>query len=191
MKPAKHAVFAAILLMWVTSVPAAVYKSVDSQGNVVYTDEPSADAQPVKLPPLSTVPAPRYQPSDQSPAEAEQSAQADYQQVSIVSPTQDETLRDNTGAVPVNVVTQPDLDSASGHRFRYYLDGQAQGKPTESGRIIFDNLDRGSHTVEAAIVDSTGQELIRSSSVRFFLHRQSINFPRGPGAPTPRPITTP
>ncbi len=192
MKSGKHIVFAAIALVWATALPAAVYKSVDSQGNVVYTDEPSGDAKPVKLPPLSTVPAPRYKSSAPSSAAVEQSAEAaNYQRVSIVSPTQDETLRDNTGAVPVNVVTEPELNSAAGHRFKYYIDGQAQGKPTASGRIIFENLDRGAHSVEAAVVDSDGQELIRSSSVSFFLHRQSINFPRGPGSPSPRPIRTP
>ena len=195
MKPAKRVVFAAITLVWASGLSAAVYKSVDAQGNVVYTDEPGGDAKPVKLPPLSTVPAPRFKSStpssSPSSAESEPSAATNYEQISIVSPTQDATLRDNTGAVPVNVVLEPELNSVAGHRYRYYLDGQAQGKPTESGQISFANLDRGSHTVEAAVVDNTGQELIRSSSVQFFLHRQSVNFPRGPAGPAPTPRRAP
>ena len=195
MKPVNHLVFAAITLVWASGLPAAVYKSVDAQGNVVYTDEPGGDAKPVKLPPLSTVPAPRYkssaQPSTLSSANTEQSAAANYRQISIVSPTEDATLRDNTGAVPVNVVVEPELNSVAGHRYRYYLDGQAQGKPTKSGQVSFENLDRGSHTVEAAVVDSADRELIRSSSVQFFLHRQSVNFPRGPAAPAPSPRRVP
>jgi len=191
MNSAKHVVFAAVALVWASGLSAAVYKSVDAQGNVVYTDEPSGDAKPVKLPPLSTVPAPRYKSSTQSSADLQQSAEASYQQISIVSPAEDATLRDNTGAVPVDVVLEPDLNSAANHRFRYYLDGRAQGKPTESGQISFQNLDRGAHTVEAAVVDSAGRELIRSSSVQFHLHRQSVNFPRGPGAPTPTPRRAP
>jgi hypothetical protein len=187
MKSGKHVVFAAVALVWASGLSAAVYKSVDAQGNVVYTDEPSGDAKPVKLPPLSTVPAPSYKSSTQSSADLEQSAQASYEQISIVSPTQDATLRDNTGAVPVDVALEPKLNSAAGHRFRYYLDGHAQGKPIESGQISFENVDRGAHAVEAAVVDSAGRELIRSSSVQFFLHRQSINFPtRAPAPPTPR-----
>ena len=195
MKPAKRVVFAAITLVWASGLSAAVYKSVDAQGNVVYTDEPGGDAKPVKLPPLSTVPAPRFKSStpssSPSSAESEPSAATNYEQISIVSPTQDATLRDNTGAVPVNVVLEPELNSVAGHRYRYYLDGQAQGKPTESGQISFANLDRGSHTVEAAVVDNTGQELIRSGSVQFFLHRQSVNFPRGPAGPAPTPRRAP
>lgn len=191
MKPAKHVVFAAVTLVWVSGLSAAVYKSVDAQGNVVYTDEPSGDAKPLKLPPLSTIPAPSYKSSTQSPAELEQSAVVDYQQISIVSPTQDATLRDNTGAIPVNVVLEPELNSAAGHRFTYYLDGQAQGKPTESAQISLENVHRGSRTVAAAVVDSSGQELIRSSPVQFHLHRQSLKFPRGPGQPTPLPRKAP
>jgi hypothetical protein len=191
MKPAKHVIFAAVALVWASGLLAAVYKSLDAQGNVVFTDQPSGDAKPVKLPPLSTVPAPSYTSSTQPTAELEQSAAANYHKISIVSPIQDATLRDNTGAVAVNVALEPVLDSAAGHRFSYYLDGQAHGKPSESGQISLENVVRGAHTLEAAVVDSSGQELIRSSSVEFFLHRQSIKFPRGPAAPTPRSIRAP
>ena len=191
MKPAKYIVFAAVTLAWANGLSAAVYKSVDAQGNVVYTDEPGGDAKPVKLPPLSTVPAPRYRPSTPPSTALEQAAATSYEQISIVSPAQDETLRDNTGTVPVNVVLQPEWDSAAGHRFRYYLDGQAQGKPTESAQIGFENLDRGAHTLEAAVVDTAGRELIRSSSVQFFLHRHSANFPTGPAVPAPTPRRAP
>jgi hypothetical protein len=45
--------------------------------------------------------------------------------------------------------------------------------------------------VEAAVVDSADRELIRSSSVQFFLHRQSVNFPRGPAAQAPSPRRVP
>jgi hypothetical protein len=34
-----------------------VYKSVDPQGRVIYTDKPVEGAKPVELPPVSTVPA--------------------------------------------------------------------------------------------------------------------------------------
>ena len=61
MKPAKHVVFAAVTLVWASGLSAAVYKSVDAQGNVVYTDEPSGDAKPLKLPPLSTIPGTQLQ----------------------------------------------------------------------------------------------------------------------------------
>ncbi|GMQ88996.1 MAG: DUF4124 domain-containing protein [Gammaproteobacteria bacterium] len=179
----KHAVIAATLLVWTAGLSAAVYKSVDAQGNVVYSDEPVGNGKPVDLPPLSTIPPPKYTPRQPS-AKPDEPGSA-YSKISIVSPTQEATLRDNTGAVPVSAGLEPALNSAAGHRFQFYLDGQTQGEPTKSSQIVIANVDRGAHNVAVAVVDGKGKEVTRSSPVQFFLHRQSINFPRGPGSPTP------
>ena len=182
-------VLLAATLTWAACPSAAVYQWVDEQGNVVYTDNPGGGAEPVELPPLSTVPAPSFSPS--LPSSEDRAEELDYSKLSILSPTQDATLRDNTGAVDVNVVLEPDLNGAVGHRFQYYLDGQAQGKTTESAWVSFTNVDRGTHNLEVAVVDSSGRELIRSDSVRFHLHRHSINFSSGPGRPSPIPRPSP
>ncbi|HED18539.1 MAG TPA: DUF4124 domain-containing protein [Gammaproteobacteria bacterium] len=181
----KHTVFAVTLLVWVTGLSAAVYKSVDAQGNVVYTDEPAGNGKPLVLPPLSTIPAPKY--TTGKPSVKPGDSGNAYTNISIVSPTQEATLRDNTGAVPVTAGLKPVLNAAAGHRFQFYLDGQTQGKPTESSHIVIANVDRGAHNVAVAVVDAEGKEVMRSSPVEFNLHRQSINFPRGPGAPAPAP----
>ncbi len=177
---------AAWLLSWTSGVQAAVYKSVDAQGNVVYTDEPTGNGKPVDLPPLSTIPPPKYTPA--SPQEKSATpATAGYTQLRITSPGADATLRDNTGDVPVSAAIEPALNVAAGHRFQYYLDGQTQGESTTAARIVITNVDRGTHNVSVAVVDGEGKEVMRSTAVPFHLHRQSINFPRGPGAPTPAP----
>jgi hypothetical protein len=166
------------------SVLAAVYKSVDAQGNVVYTDERQGNAKPLDLPPLSTIPPPKS--LNLTPAKnGTDDVGTNYEQISIVSPTQDATVRDSPGNVAVSVALKPALNKAAGHRIQYYLDGQTQGEPTTSKQTAFQELDRGTHTVEAAVVDSSGKELLRSSANRFYLHRESVNFPRGPGQPTP------
>lgn len=185
MNTGKHVVLAATLLVWTTAPSAAVYKSVNAEGNVVYTDEPTGNGKPVDLPPLSTVPPPKYTLSQ--PPAAPLDSTSGYTKLSIVAPPQDGTLRDNTGAVPVTAGLEPELNVAAGHRFQYYLDGQTQGEPTASNQIVIANVDRGEHNVAVAVVDGGGKEVIRSNPVLFHLHRQSINFPRGPGAPAPAP----
>lgn len=173
-------------LLLAGNVDAAVYKSVDEQGNVVYTDEPAGNGEPIKLPPLSTVPPPKYKPSPASSAPSDVAgATPGYEELAIVAPTQDETIRDNTGSITVRVSIKPSLDKAAGHRLQYYLDGQKHGEPSTSDQTLFPNVDRGAHTAEVAIVDASGKEVKRSADVRFYLHRQSTNFPRGPGNPTP------
>ncbi len=180
MNTVKQIVLLTALLVPVAGPLAAIYKSVDEYGNVVYTDEPGADAKPVELPPLSTVPAPKSGTPAAEPAGAGQPA-AVYQQITIVSPAPDATIRDNTGAVAISVTTEPAL--AEGHGFIYYLNGDAQGEPVPSSELSLQNVDRGTHDVEVAVVDASGKELIRSESVRFYLHRQSLTFPT---RPTPR-----
>jgi hypothetical protein len=165
---------------------AAVYKTVDEHGTVVYTDDPAGNGEPVKLPPLSTVPPPPvYAPQTSQSAEQAGAQAAAYEQLAVAKPAPDETLRDNTGDVKVQVSIKPKLDKEAGDRLQYFLDGQPQGAPTTSDKTRFSNVPRGTHTVEAAVVDASGNELKRSDGVRFYLHRQSVNFPRGPGKPTP------
>jgi len=185
MNTGKHVVLAATLLVWATGLSAAVYKSVDAEGNVIYTDEPTGNGKPIDLPPLSTVPPPKFTLSQ--PSAKPQGVASGYTSLSIVAPTQEETLRDNTGAVPVSAGLEPALNVAAGHRFQYYLDGQTEGEPTESNQVVIANVDRGAHNVAVAVVDGEGKEVIRSNPVLFHLHRQSINFPRGPGSPAPTP----
>jgi len=185
MNKVKFTLLAAILLSWITGLQAAVYKTVDPEGNVFYTDKPAGNGKPVDLPPLSTIPPPKYKLS--KPKAESGASGTGYTQLSIMSPTQDETLRDNTGAVPVSAGIEPPLNVAAGHLFQYYLDGQKQGEPTTSTRIVVANVDRGTHNVSVAVINAEGKEVMRSNPVPFHLHRQSINFPRGPGAPTPAP----
>jgi hypothetical protein len=169
---------------------AAIYQSVDEQGNVVFSDEPTTNSEPVKLPPLPTYQPPKYQAPSQ-PDEGTPAAGVGYRQISVVSPAPDETLRDNTGNVSVKVAADPQLNAQAGHRFQYYLDGQVQGEPSASPQATFQNLDRGAHQVEVAVVNREGQELGRSSSVRFYLHRHSVNFPSGPPSVQPLPRKSP
>lgn len=178
-------VMAGVICLGSGSVSAAVYKSIDAQGNVVYTDEPQDNAKPLELPPLSTIPPPKS--VNLAPAEKSDSGDADtkYEQITIISPTQDETLRNNAGNVNVSMALSPGLNKAAGHRIQFFLDGQTYGEPGMSENIVFQQMDRGTHTVEAAVVDGSGKELLRSSANRFYLHRESINFRRGVGNPTP------
>ncbi len=190
MNTGKYVVLAATLLVWTTGLSAAVYKSVDAEGNVVYTDEPVGNGKPLDLPPLSTIPPPKYtlsQPLAESGDSGTGYTTGTGYTISIIAPALDEFLRDNTGDVQVSAGLEPALNVAAGHRLQYYLDGQKQGEPTESSQIVIANVDRGGHNVAVAVVDSEGKEVTRSGPVQFHLQRQSINFPRGPGVPTPTP----
>lgn len=177
---------AASCLLFASVAGAAVYKTVDEHGNVIYTDDPVGHGDPLKLPPLSTVPPPKYQLApDIAAGQGGNQAAPGYQQLTITAPVQDETLRDNTGDVQVKIGLTPELNAAAGERLQYFLDGQPYGKPAVAEQMLMPNVDRGAHTVSVAIVGPSGKEIKRSDDVRFYLHRQSINFPRGPAQSAP------
>ena len=164
---------------------AAIYQTTDEEGNVVFSDEPSSGAKAVDLPPLPTYSAPKYRtPEPAEHASAKPGAKG-YSSLRIRQPEPDATIRDNTGAVPVAVAIEPKLNQAAGHRLQFLLDGQPMGDPGTQTSTTLTNIDRGTHQVEAAVVDASGNQIKRSDSVRFYLHRQSVNFPTGPGKPTP------
>ena len=181
MKINKAVVITSIFLLFSQAATAAVYKSVDKHGNVVYTDDPVGNGEPVSLPPLSTVPPPNYQPVSGSGGDDNAGTpDAAYQEVAITAPSQDETLRDNTGDVWVKASVKPSLNAAAGDRLQYFLDGQSFGEAVVEDKLLIPNLERGAHTVYVSIVGPSGKEIKRSDDVRFYLHRQSVNFPRGP-----------
>ncbi len=174
MKIHHFAVFVLLFGLVAGSASGAIYESVDGQGNVTFSDEPGADATPVKLPSLPTYTAPSYAPasdaSDQR--DQEQQEQSPYRSLAIIQPQQDETLRDSPGAVLVTAASDPGLRSSD--RFQFYLDGESVAEPISTAQATLGDVPRGTHQVAVAIVDSSGKEVMRSSSVTFFLHRQNV-----------------
>jgi len=162
------------------SAHAAIYRSVDAQGNVVFSDQPTGNAHEISLPPITTYsPPPKTETSPATPATTTLTlpAAASYQQFSVVAPVQDQAFWDNTGDVDVHVAIQPALNTDAGHRFVFYLDGTTEGEPVSGPATVFHNVDRGEHTVWASVVDAQGQTIATTEKVRFQLHRQALNSP--------------
>jgi Domain of unknown function (DUF4124) len=147
---------------------AEVYRSVDENGNVVFTDQPSPDAELIEVDELQTIKPPpvgdfKYTPPPAKP-------EPKYTDISITSPQHDAAIRDNGGNVTVNIATQPGL--RGNDMLVLYLDGKEimLGK---SNAKAFSGLDRGSHQLRAVIKDADGRIQLSSQSVTFHLLRHS------------------
>jgi hypothetical protein len=141
-----------LLSLLVAPVNAAVYKWTDSSGQVHYTDQRKEGAQPVDLPEPSVytpVPVPS---ATQSPGTgAGDAAVSDYDLLEVSTPTEGESIRNNEGKIP--------------------------GELSTTGATL-SNLNRGSHSLKARVIDASGQELISSQPVTFHLRRESKLFPQ-------------
>jgi hypothetical protein len=167
-----------------TCTAAEVYRWRDADGNVIFSDKPREGAEKIELRDTTVVPALR--PTTRlSPDESEDAPRAlPYETLLISEPPADETLR-NVQSVTVNATSSPALQTAFGHRLQLYLDGGAHGQPTTTGNWTLNDVERGAHSLEVAILDGTGAEVARSAPSSFYLHRQSAITSKKAGASAP------
>ena len=98
-----------------------------------------------------------------------------YQKLEIISPADDETVRENAGNVNVTVGLIPNLRVDLGHRLVLFVDGPQRFQAVStSPQFQFTNLDRGTYTLRAAVVDPKGKEIASSKPSTFHLLRVSI-----------------
>lgn len=166
-----------------------VYKWVDEDGVVHYTDKPPADgAQPAKLKPLQTYKGgtnPKLGNFERSGAAGGKPAAAGNVQIDIVTPAGDETFRGAERVVPVAVMVTPQLQP--GQKLIYLLDGTPASTPVADTSFALTGVERGAHTVSVTLVDESGNQLGASTAVTF--HMKPPTLDRSPPA-TP-PSTTP
>lgn len=160
-----------------------VYKRVNPDGSVEYSDQPIQGAEVMKVPKGSTFTMPETPASAAAPADTgAEEVKVVYDNLEISRPSNDETIRSNEGKLTALARVEPALDA--NHRFRWSLDGEIV-QDVNSPELRLNNIDRGSHTLQAEIVDANGRVIISSESVTFHLMRYRI--PSAPPAPPPPP----
>jgi len=160
-------IFLCIFMMG--STQAQVYRTVDKDGNVIFTDQATEGAVEVEIKELETIKSLESTSPASSPA-ANQVQAKQYASLEITSPQNELAIRDNAGNITVTVAATPRL--RSGHKLALYLDGaeHASGQTTS---FQLQNLDRGTHQLRVAVVDAEGQEQISSATVTIHLLRFS------------------
>ena len=156
-----------------------VYRSVDKQGNVEFSDRPSNNAKKieVQLSPSYTPAAIPPPSSDATTSDDPQEELAPKYKVEIISPEYDENLWGTGGTASVSVNISPRLNAKRGDQVVYILDGVDVGEPGFSTSITLTNLERGSHTLVASVVDKAGKAIKNSKSILFHIHQQTARRP--------------
>jgi hypothetical protein len=177
-----------IIFLSITSVQAGIYRSVDAEGNVVFTDEPSPGAEKIEISPSTVISSDqgitsgdeetddilKLSPEGESQTfEPEADAIPSYQ-IRIIAPADDESIWVNNGNVSVSMIVEPQLDAERGDLIVLNLDGADVGPAQPTTTFQLNNLSRGTHTVSATVVDRSGSALTSSETVTFHLHRTSV-----------------
>jgi len=147
---------------------AEIYVWTDENGNKVFGDEPkkSDQAKPVELEPLTVLQFPK---GTGNVVDSTPSTTNPYTAFAIISPTEDETIRDNAGSLSVSLSIEPSL--VEGHKIQLYIDGSPYQSAQASLSFNLANLDRGTHSVSASVIDESGKNLTQTQSISFHLHR--------------------
>lgn len=151
-----------------------VYKRVNPDGSVEYTDQPDEDAEVMKVPKGSTFTMPKAPPLSSTRSNRPQTdsdAAKIYESLVISTPENDEAIRSNEGRVTAIAKSVPILRNA--HSVRWTLDGRILEQKVSSPVLQMTNVDRGTHNLEVAILDAGGNVLITSEKIVFHLQRVS------------------
>ena len=165
-----------------STVAAAVYKTVDKQGNIIYTDTPPAATaatavNKVTLPPINPVSSP----TDPAPAAAlspvpPESSDADpvtaftgYSFIALASPVDGTLMHFNESTLLAQLALTPGLEAD--HLVQFYVDGSAYGSAIPSLSLSITGLERGSHRISARVLSSRGAILAVATPVTVQVQR--------------------
>lgn len=160
-----------------------IYKVVDKDGNVTFTDQPPNDAaQPLDLPPLSVIETDIQVPetaaagsaADEPKPPTIRQLKKQFRDFKITRPQPEETFWGTANSVFVSWgSSQPIPQSMSAMLF---VDGAGQSAPAKGGVTL--TLDRGEHQVYAQLRDQQNRRIATTDTVTFFVKQHSANFNR-------------
>jgi hypothetical protein len=160
-----------------------IYKVVDKDGNVTFTDQrPNADAQPMDLPPLSVIQTDVQAPAvpaveDEARPLTPQELRKQFSDFRITRPLAEETFWGTGNSVVVTWESSQPIPPE--FLVVLFVDGKSQqGLGSGSMSLV---LDRGEHQVFAELRDERKRRIITTPVVTFFVQQQSVNRSRPGG----------
>jgi hypothetical protein len=172
--------FTLFLLTVPLAMAATVYKWVDEDGGVHYSDQPHPDAQKLQVKSAQT-----YTPTAMAAAPAAapppETQKTSYSSCAVGQPPNQSEFA-NLDSLTVSVTTAPALHA--GDQIFVLLDGQELngGAPTGPS-FTLSPVDRGEHTLQAVVKSSDGTVLCQSGTVTYNVHQPSIQNPVNPVHP--------
>lgn len=169
--------FFALLLTSLLASAQSIYKTVDEEGRVTYSDQPpkqSQKAESPELPPVNSVPEQQVSRSnDARERDTETEPEVQYA-IELVSPQSEASIPPGQRDLPISVYLEPALQPD--HTLIYYLDNEPIAE-TRSLQHTVQEIIRGTHTIQVEVLDAQGQSLSSSNSVTIHVHRPSLLSP--------------
>lgn len=167
-----------------------IYRWVDKDGVVHYSDQPGSDkAQLINVVEPNAYDSADAAPPDSSGGGSDDSGSSEpeanpYTSLSIVSPEPDQVFFGADAVVSVQAdlsgTLQPD------HQVVFFLNGNR--RPAPGLALELSGLDRGTYFLRASVLDQNGKPLITSQQTTFHVRQPSTKSPQSPTAPPKPPL---
>ena len=152
---------------------ADIYRWKDADGNLIFSDTPRDGAEKIEIGEIMTVPA--RQARSVSDSGAEKPKVEKYDSVTITSPADEQTFRNNDATnVRVSVSLSPPLQVRHRHKLQLLVDGQSAAEPGRNLNFSLPEIERGAHQLQAVVVGPDGNTVEHSPVSRFFVHKTSV-----------------
>ena len=164
-------------LLLATSIQAAIYRSVDENGKVTFSDVEDEKSEEIVIDLAPTPVVPPASPQiiiEDIPSEKEKQPTAINYQLSIISPAQNENFQ-NPESIRVEARVSPALNAVGGDLLQFELDGKPWGDPQALISTQLSNIERGSHILTVSVRDKAGNILKKSKSTLFHVHKHSVS----------------
>jgi len=160
----------ASLLIPAYATSAKIYVWRDESGVLVFSDSPKPGAEEVEISPENQNISPSIDTSilDIKPKEI-----ADKFEVEIIRPTDNSTIRDNSGSVHVSGRIKPVFKQ--GLSIQLILDDTPYKLPQTHSMFALRDIERGEHQIKLNLLNAKGKIIASSKSVTFYMHRASVN----------------
>jgi len=156
---------------------ATVYRWVDENGVTHYSDQPHENAEKVTVSAPQTYSAPHQSQSTNSSSRPAAPAGPTYS-CAITQPANDDTFPNTTAVI---ATAQASPVPREGDKVILVFDGsRVENFPPGGGAYQLGNVDRGTHTLQAQVEDSTGKVVCQSSTVSFTVLQPSVLNPANP-----------
>lgn len=167
---------------------AEIYKSVDENGVVTYSDQPNATSESVNLPAENIAIQPKQ--NNQNKPDAKNTTETNttntdadqkkpYTTFVITSP-QDQDSIQNAVEITVTAKIIPALQEKD--KVQFFMDGNPVDRPSSATSISIPKvqnnvalLTRGTHTLLAKIIDDNGEVVATTPQITIFLHYYTVN----------------
>ena len=180
------------------SASKTVYKVVGPDGRITFSDSPPAgqkaekvkigptNVQPIALP--RDLPTRRLSPTKEVQRDRDRRDQGPIN-FAIVSPTNDATIPPGQRFIVLQVAMEPVPED--GYEFFAVVDGQRWAGTSSGSSLDISALERGTHTVQAVLLDAGGRPLAQSQAIQIHVKRPGGQVPDFPAEQAPQMPKTP